>query len=244
MSPRAIARVFADLVGHLFRLLPRRWRFGAARRIALTLAPLLRRTRYYARRNSLIDGHREEALRIVLRCMIRSGVAFDPAMLVHGGELVPRGSAFLFTGHFLLNNVMITRWLHDRGERITWFVAGPREPMFYGGTRVPLEVLQRGTAALLRARRLLAEGQKVLAGFEEVNPHEDSIPVETAAGVRHVTPALARFAARLEVPVLFAATHFHDDGRVVVTFARPSSNETLVAEFCEFLRAHTAAIRR
>jgi lauroyl/myristoyl acyltransferase len=242
VSPRAIARVFVDLTGQLFRLLPRRWRFETARRLALAFAPLLRRTSYYARRNSLIDGHREEALRIVLRCMIRRGVPFDPAMTVHGGELVPHGSAFLLTAHFLLNHIMISRWLHDRGERIAWFVAGPREPLFYGGTRVPLEVLQRGTAALLQVRRRLNEGQKVLAGFEEANPREDSVPVETAAGLRHVTPGLERLARRLNVPVLFAATHFDETGRVAVTFARPSHD--VVAEFCDFLRTHAAAIRR
>src|SRR5688572_9358773 len=107
-------------------MLPKKRRFAVARRIALTIAPILRRSPYYARRPSLLDGPREEALRMTLRTMTRARVEFVPEVEIRGIELLPAGPCLLAGAHFLLN-IAMTRWFHDHGRRYIGSVGGPRE---------------------------------------------------------------------------------------------------------------------
>jgi hypothetical protein len=244
VSRRRVARRFADAAGRAFGLLPRAWRFGAARRIAVLLAPLFRRSPFYAGRPSLLDGAREECLRMMLRTMTRTGVRFAPEVDVRGAELVPPGGALIVSGHFLLN-ILLSRWLEDRGHPFTAVVGGPREPMFVSGTPQQLDLIQRKSDVLLAIRGRMARGRKVLLDVDQRIPQEDWPVVDTAAGRLHVSPVAFRFAERVRTPVLFAATRF-DGRRVMMTFARPSGDDaqTMRDDFCAFLRAEVAAIRR
>jgi hypothetical protein len=245
VSLRPFLQPFAHLTGDAFRLLPRSRRFAAARRIALALAPLLRRLPYYRRRPSLLDGPREEALRIVLRSMTRAGVTFDVDAGIHGRELVPDGGMFIVSGHFLLN-VMMTRWIHEAGRHFIAGLGGPREPMFYAGTRVPLDHVFSSPQIFTRVRKKIAARAIVFLTIEVPVPQEGWIAVETAAGTRYVSPATFTFAARTRTPVLYAATYLDERGRLCVFYERPTSEdpETMAREFCAFLQRHAATVRR
>ena len=245
MKIRPILQVFAHLIGAAFRILPRKMRYAAARRIALAIAPLLRRSPYYARRPSLLDGSREEALRIVLRTMIRARVPFDPDVEIVGRELLPEGAFLVLSGHFLLNSTM-SRWMFDAGRRFTVSLGGPREPMYYSGTNVPLPYLYSGQQVLVQLRTELAAGSICFIAIERDVPHPGWTVVNTVAGRRWVSPNAFVFAAKTATPVLFAATYLNRDGRLTVTYERPRTREPqrMADEFCEFFQRHTAAVER
>lgn len=245
MKLRPILQVFAHLAGNAFRILPKRKRFAVALRIALAIAPLLRRSRYYARRPSLIDGSREEALRMVLRTMTRARVEFDPDVEIRGRELFPDGGVLIVSGHFLLN-VLMTRWMFDAGRRFTAALGGPREPMYYFGTTVPLPYRYSGPQFLVQLRSDLAAGNICSVAIETQVPDENWIPFDTAAGRRYLSPAALTFARRTRTPVVFVATYLNREGRVVQTYERPHSEDPAAMrdEFLEFLQRHIAAVER
>lgn len=245
MSIRAYLQPFAHLTGDVFRLLPRSRRFGAARRIARAMAPLLRRSAYYRRRPSLLDGPREEALRMVLRTMTRAGVEFDVDLDVRGRELLPDGGVLVVSGHFLLN-VMMTRWIHDAGRHFIAGLGGPREPMFVAGTRLPLDHVYSGPQVFLQLRKKLAARAVVFITVEVPVPTEGWVAVDTVVGRRYVSPATFAYAARTGTPVLFAATHLDGRGRLVVTYERPVAEDAqgMTGEFCAFLARHVGAVGR
>lgn len=245
MKLRPILQVFAHLIGVAFRLLPKKRRFAAARRIALAIAPLLRRSPYYARRPSLLDGPREEALRMVLRTMTRARVKFDPDVEVRGRELLPEGGVLIVTGHFLLN-ILMTRWTFDAGRRFTAVLGGPREPMYYFGTNEPLPYRILGPQILVQLRSDLASGNICSVAIESPVAFENWIPFDTAAGRRYLTPTALAFAKRTGAPVIFSATYLSPEGRVVTTYERPDSDDpaAMTDELIEFLQRHIAAVER
>jgi hypothetical protein len=149
---RRIFQLLAGVAGNAFRLLPRGARYAVAHRIALLIAPILRRTPYYARRPSRLDGYREESLRMMLRVLARSRVRFDPDIDVRGRELFPDTPALIVSGHFLLNGHM-TRWMFDAGREMTVVLGRDRETMYYSGTRRPVAQLIVGPSVLLQMRR-------------------------------------------------------------------------------------------
>jgi hypothetical protein len=240
---RRYLQPFAHLAGNVFRILPRGRRFGVALRIALAIAPLLRRSRYYQRRPSLLDGPREEALRIVLRTMTRARVEFDPELRIVSGELAGEGRLLILSGHFLLN-VLSTRWLFDSGRPITAGLGGPREPMYYSGTTIPLPFVYAGPRMFVQLRRTIAEGSAGFITIEVPVPHDGWVVAETAAGRRYISPAIFTFAERTGTRVIFVATYLDRDGRVTVTFEQPHAKEAaaMTNEFREFLERHAGSV--
>lgn len=246
MKIRPVLQIFAHLIGDSFRLLPRKKRFAAARRIALMMAPLLKRTRYYERRPSPLDGPREEAMRMTLRTMTRARVEFVPEVEMRNVELLPDGPCILAGAHFLLN-IAMTRWFHDHGRHYIGNVGGPREPVYYFGTTVPLTFRYAGPQVLVQMRRDLAAGHTSFIAVEaEFQYGEDWIAVETVIGRRYVSPKSFMFGKRTGSPIIFVATHLDHDGRIVVTFERPQSDDPAVmtAEYCKFLQWHIGAVER
>jgi hypothetical protein len=241
---RRYLQPFAHLAGNVFRILPRRRRFGVALRIALLLAPLLRRSRYYQRRPSLLDGPREEALRIVLRTMTRARVQFDPELRFKGRELVEEGPLLIVSGHFLLN-ILSMRWTFDAGRTVIAALGGPREPMYYPGTTVPLDILYAGPQMFVQLRNSIAARAATFITIEVPVPH-DWFVAHTVVGRRYISPATFAFAERTATPVVFVATYLDDAGRVTATYERPRSSEAgpMTAEFGEFLARHAGAVER
>jgi hypothetical protein len=234
------------MTGVAFGILPKKKRYVVARRIALTIAPLLRRSSTFKRRPSLLDGPREEALRMVLRTMTRARVEFDPEPEVVGAELVADRPVLIISGHFLLN-IHMSRLMFNAGRRFTATLGGPREPMYYLGTTVPLPFLFADAQLFLRMRKTLKEGDGVGFVIAELGiPHENSIEVQTVVGPRYVSKAAFAFAVRTRTPVVFGATYLNAEGRVRITFEEPHATDcdAMTAEYCEFLRRHAAQVVR
>jgi hypothetical protein len=242
---RRIFQLLAGVAGNAFRFLPRGARYAVAHRIALLIAPILRRSPYYARRPSRLDGYREESLRMMLRVLARSRVRFDPDIDVRGRELFPDTPALIVSGHFLLNGHM-TRWMFDAGREMTAVLGGERETMYYSGTLRPVAQLIVGPSVLLQMRRRLAEGSSVFIDIESGRMNEGWTPVDTAADTRWTSIKPLKFAKRIGVPVVFASTLIDARGRMVVRYVRPSSDdpEVMLREFGEFLRDEAARVAR
>jgi hypothetical protein len=234
-----VLQLAAHFAGLTFRAVPRRARFPLALRAAKAAAPGIARTAFYRGRPWLHDAPRDESLRLMVRAMTRLGVRFDPTMVVTGAELIPDGAALFAAGHMSLN-LLMPRWLHDRGDAVTILTWRPEPGVTIMGSDVPLDAVDTDTRVFLRARSRLAKGRKVLMMPEASKPFRGAIEVAAPRGRAYVSPAIFRLAERLRVPMLFLSTHF--DGRdVQVTLARPTSPDaaTMTAEFCDFFVAET-----
>ena len=221
-------------------------RFAVASWIAMRIAPFLRRSNYYDRRPSLLDGPREESLRMVLRSLTRARVQFDPTVVVHGREHLHNGALIVVSGHFLLN-ITLSRVLHEAGRLMTVVLGMPREPIYYFGTKKPLPYRYSAPQLFLQLRTFLAREEVVFITVEQTEKLDaDWIDVETREGMRYVSPAAFSFAAKTGIPLVFSATHVDARGRIHLTIEKPLSREPaeMTAEFCEFLRKRVAAIDR
>jgi hypothetical protein len=229
-------RIAAHVTGTILHLVPRRFRFRIALRTARLITPIVRRSMLYRHRMSLQDGPREETLRIVLRAMTRIGVPFDPEVEVDGAELVPDGPAIFVSGHFMLN-ILMSRWLHDRGETVTIVRWRPPAGLTVIGTTERLDALDTTPAVLVQARRRLAAGGKLIVDADGPDPAAGEalrLPQETV----YVSDRIFRFAARIDVPVVFFATRFTARGPRL-TLRRPSAPDasTMTREFRAFYLA-------
>ena len=99
--------------------------------------------------------------------------------------------------------------MFDAGRRYTISLGGPREPMYYSGTNVPLPYRYSGQQILVQLRTDLAAGSICFIAIEVDVPTEDWIAVDTVAGRRYVSPAAFAFAQRTATPLLFAATYLN-----------------------------------
>jgi hypothetical protein len=231
--------------GHVFRLLPRRWRYPIAVRVALLLAPLIRRTQLYRRRPSRLDGYREESLRLAIRLLARARVPFDPDLDVRGLEHFSDGPALIVSGHFLLNGLM-TRCIFDAHRTLTIVLGSERrEPTFYAGTLQPIETLIVNPSILVQVRRRLADGGTVFLDIDSKTARDDSMPVDTVVDTRWISPSVLYLAEKMGVPVIFTAARV-ERRRATITFVKPSSRnaDVMLREFCDFYRDHIAAIER
>lgn len=183
-------------------------------------------------------------LRILMRTMTRAEVPFDIDVEFRGEELMPRGGVIVVSGHFLLN-VVITRWAYDHGRTFTGIFGMEREPVFYAGTLVPLDLLYAGPQVFVQARTKIEEGSILFSDIDNTEANDRWSPIDVPGGRRYVSPALLKFAAHTRTPVVFAATYFDERGRVIVTFERPTSDEpeSMMAEFLEFFRTHATRVK-
>lgn len=252
MSGSRIASIIAAcLVGNVLRLVPRRWRFVAARELARVAAPALGRIGFFRRRLGLDDGA-ALALRMALRSMVRWDCRFDPDVTLNGADLIDRayarrGAVLFACAHFGLNFLFV-RYLFDRGCRLSIVVAGKRRVPRVSGTRTDLDAIPaRGSQAplvFLRIRKRLSLGHAVLIDVDSKMPMRRALPVATPDGVRYVSEAVFHFAARTATPVLFACPKVGPKGGAVVELAEPAetsvlSGELMARDFAAFLSKQT-----
>ncbi|HEX8253122.1 MAG TPA: hypothetical protein VF846_08255 [Thermoanaerobaculia bacterium] len=240
---RAVTRVMATLTGAAFGIVPRRHRFAAARKLALAAAPLLRASRHYQRRGSLLDGYREEAVRLALHAMRRLSITFDPALRVRGATL-PDGPAIIACSHFLLNFVML-RWILDRGDPPAMIANHPDPLICYVGTTQRIDSLHSAGGVLLAVRQRLAAGRKVMVMIDDQNPERGYVRVDTAAGPRYVSGVMHRFAERLNVPLYFVNVYVDAGGELAAELrALPRDADAAFEASCRYLTEDAARIER
>lgn len=225
-----------------FRLLPRRCRFGAARRLARMLQPAVQRTAAYrARRAANLDGPAEIALDLLLLQLGRHGVAFDPVLRVEGAALLRRGQpALLLSAHAMLGSLLL-RWLHDQGHDACVVAADQDFPT--PGTRRGLPVIADTARLPLHVRRALRAGRIVVATIDRGADERRTTRFETPHGTLRLSDALLRVGMRLGTPLVFVGTRL-EHGEVVCRLEAPrdpaAPPQQLLAELAAFVSRTSA----
>lgn len=234
------------------RLVPRRYRFGAAVLVARAATPVLRLTSAYREQELKgFDGPHEIALHFVLNALTRNGARFDPLVEVKGLEELERacaaGTGVLVLGPHAALTLLMIRLFHDRG--FDPVVITPDPWMRAAGTTLTVRTLQPSPTFLVRTRGSLRRGELVCAMPDRAEHHgARTIEVVTVSGRVIVAPALMHVAARCGARVIFTEVHA-EGGSVVGTIHAPahaSSGDALTEEFKAFVlaRAEAHAARR
>ena len=229
--------------GWIFLLCPQRQRLGLAQCLARALRPVMRVMLPY--REPRLDGHREAALRSVLLLLDRAGVRFDNGLQVTSVGALSAEPKIILSGHLNMNR-LLTRWLHEQGQRITSVMTFPPPFPRIFGTDIPIDVIRGDEMVLVKMRHRLAEGRTVIVYVDGLHPSPRSISLAIPDVPLYVSENIFRFAERLNVPVFFSAARVAPDGTAIARIVRSvSSNSTgMRDEFCEFLRAEAAACQK
>jgi len=233
------------------RLVPRRYRFGAAFAIARATAPLFRRTDAY-REQELIgfDGPHEIALHFILNALTRKGTRFDPLIAVKGYEEFERayalGKGVLVIGPHAALTLLMIRHFYDRG--LDPVVVSPDPQMRVGGTIVTARTIQPSPIFLVKTRNRLRGGELVCAMPDRAEHHgARTVEFGTVKGRVIVAPALMQVAARCGAAVVFTEIHVEGDGLTgTITAPSPTSDglaDEILKDFMAFIRARAEAHR-
>lgn len=233
----------------LMRLVPRRYRFGAARAVARAAVPLFRMTDAYRVQEMIgFDGPEEIALHFVLNALTRNGTRFDPVVDVRGYEEFERahasGRGVLVIGPHAALTLLMIRLFYDR--RLDPVVISPDPRMRVSGTDVTVRTVQPSPTFLVKTRSRLRRGELVCAMPDRAEHHGvRTVEFTTVKGRVIVAPALMQVAARCGAEVVF--TEVHVEGRALVgTLTTPSAasagaGEAITKEFIEFVRSSVEA---
>lgn len=228
------------------RLMPRRYRFGAAVLVARAAVPLLRRTDAFREQEmKRFDGPHEIALHFVLNALTRNGTRFDPVVAVKGYEEVERayaaGKGVLVLGPHAALTLLMIRLFYDGG--LDPVVISPDPSMRVGGTAVPARTVQPSPTFLVKTRNRLRRGELVCAMPDRAEHHGvRTVEFTTADGCVIVAPALMQVAARCGARVVFTEVHAEGRGLVgTVAAASAGTADVITKEFMEFVRARAAA---
>jgi hypothetical protein len=228
------------------RLLPRRYRFGAALRLARIAIPLLRMTDAYRVQEMIgFDGPGEIALHFILNALTRNGTRFDPVITLKGYEKFERayaaGRGVLVIGPHAALTLLMIRQFYDRG--LDPVVITPDACMRISGTVVTVRTVQPSPMFLVKTRSNLRRGKLICAMPDRAEHHGDrTTEFATARGRVIVAPALMQVAARCGAAVVFMEVHA-EGCDLVGTFASPSTGaaDTITKEFMDFARARADA---
>ncbi len=249
-------------LGHLFHsaefcfaalmlIVPRRYRFGAARLIARALLPLFRRTDAYREQQiKKLHSPYEIALYLVLNALTKNGTRFDPVFDVKGYEEFERahaaGKGILVVGPHAALTLLMVRHFYDNG--LDPVVISPDPRLRIGGTKVTAKTVQPSPTFLVKTRSRLRRGELVCAMPDRAE-HQGVRTIEFSTGNGRVifAPALMHVAARCGAEVLFTEVHV-EGHKLAGRIARPSSLSSCAADavtqdFMEFVRACAEARR-
>lgn len=222
------------------RLVPRRYRFRAAVRLALAVTPLLVRAGRFPPGRLMVDTPREQTLFSLLDLMTRYGCRFDPEVEFEGAEildaLMERRRGLLIACPHAMLTILIMRHLLDRGTAAIALVGAPPFQLMGADTLMPA---MRAKQSLLRVRTLLRQGKVVVAMIDRRTQDESRYPrFRTATGEFAIADPLLSVARRLGVPVAFAA--YRLTGTTVRARAVPAPEhgdvDELVHAFAGFVR--------
>jgi hypothetical protein len=236
--------IAANCAGIVWRLIPRRLRFAAAKAVAAAIAPIVRLTgasRF--RRLPHIETPLETALQIVLRTLDRVRTAYDPVLHVHGAELFAAargaGRGLLLVGPHAELSKLVVRYLCDHEYSPIIVVA---DPIRFGGLPRPPRQIVTSPTFLLRVRTELRAGSIVAAMADhEIESSNRILPVSTIAGTVFLSDGLIRIAHKCGSAIVFLGSALSDDGVVHIYLEPPSpasqTLEAIVSDFAAFVRS-------
>lgn len=239
------------LFGLAMRLVPTRFRFAVAVRLAGVLAVPMRRTRVFDGfvRTLRVNSERDISLHLLLTAMSASGTAFDLPLTVHGEEILHEALAsgrgtVIVAPHALLS-LLILRYLHDRRHSLTILSNDPEISLAGTGTAAP--TVQPSPTVLVALRSRLRAGQIVCAMIDRVeSTGKQTVAFDSRVGQLHVSDSLIRLAVRCDAHILFTAARAEArDVRLTVAAPRPDSSgvpEAIAGDFIGFVQAHALAM--
>jgi hypothetical protein len=243
--PSPMMRLAGSFLAFIFFLVPRRYRFALALRVARWLEPVIARTHAWrARRLLLTDGVRETSLDLLLAALTRHGVCFDPQLVMEGGGadcLPPPGTGLLLLGPHTMLSTLFIRLLDARGH-VVWGASAAH--LRLPGARRPARILLPSPQLPLQIRSKLREGCMVFALIDRGEDSPHTVNYQLAAGTMRVSGGLLRLALATRTPTYFIATR--TEGYRVVSRVRPAAPaaQTLPALLDDFAAFVDAALRR
>lgn len=233
----------------VMRLVPRRYRFGAAFTIARAVVPLFRRTDAYREQEMIgFDGPHEIALHFILNALTRKGTRFDPVIAVKGYEEFERayavGKGVLVIGPHAALTLLMIRHFYDHG--LDPVVVSPDPHMRVGGTSVTVRTIQPSPMFLVKTRNRLRCGEIVCAMPDRAEHHgARTVEFATDNGRVIVAPALIQVAARCGAAIVFTEVHVEGNG-LTGTITAPSLTsdgvaDAILKDFMEFIRERAEA---
>jgi hypothetical protein len=240
------------LFGLAMRLMPSRFRFGVAVRLAGVLAVPMRRTRVFSGFRALrLNSERDVSLHLLLTAMSASGTRFDLPLKVHGEEILHQALAsgrgtVIVAPHALLS-LLILRYLHDHRHSPTIVSVDPGITLAGTGTVAP--ALQPSPHLLVVLRSRLRTGQIVCAMIDRLGAKsrgKKTVEFESQVGNLRVSDSLFRLAVRCDAQVLFTSARAEPQGvRLTVAAPRPASSgvpEAIAGDFIGFVQDHALAV--
>ncbi|MDQ1638986.1 MAG: Bacterial lipid biosynthesis acyltransferase [Pyrinomonadaceae bacterium] len=228
-------------------LVPRRYRFKMATRFTAALTPIVKRTPWYRKHDSLgIDGVEEIALYHALSIMTRGGVLFDLEIKIEGAEILRAAlrnshGTLMVAPHALLS-VLLIRYLHDVSCPPTTVAATSFVHIY--GTRFVIPALQPSSNLLIRIRTALRRGDLVYAMIDEA-PRNSARTIQFTSGTRavYVSDALIKLAQRCDAGVIFTSARLDERQNIVLRFEAPmagaeTSELSITKSFVNFLETH------
>jgi hypothetical protein len=237
MIPELIRNTIGFIASLPFRLVPRRFRFRAAMRTGIALAPLLGPI-LLGRYPNTVGGRVDETLRVLFRAMVRMRLHYDPQVDADvDSELLPAlqaGGAVLVSAHFPINAFFI-RWLYDHGHAITAVRSTPGRG-FVWGTSTEIDLLPPSANVMVQLRRKLVEGRPLVVIIDKALPSARPIPIETRFGSTAIATPIFALAEKLRVPVFFYGVRTAKSGNPALLVRRIPPDPAI---FAEHFRRHT-----
>lgn len=243
-------RVAGRMLCVAMRLVPRRYRFTAAARLAGLLVPVLRRTRLHeGLRYMRVNSDRDLTLNLLLTSMTASGTPFDLALDIEGEQILrdalASGRGTVIVAPHALLSLLILRYLHDQGHAPT--IVGSKKGIPLAGTPLVAPTVPNTPHVLVVLRSRLRAGGIVCAMVDRLlSKGKKTLAFESPVGQIRVSEAIFRLAVRCDAQVLFTATRAEKRGvRLTIAAPRPASAgsaDAITADFISFVQAHARAI--
>lgn len=246
-SSRFAVRLGARSIATAMRLVPSQKRLPVAiALIRLYTSVVPGAARHLPRHR--IDGPVEARLFRFLDVLTRYGCTFEAPLETEGEEHVPAllaaGRGVLLIGPHSMLNMLVIRYLHDRGCVPLIVASNPAIRVL--GTRIPVNAIRPGTGSLIVIRGALRRNT-IVGAMVDRRPVGDgsAFEVDTATGKMGFTDTLFQVAERTGARVLFTRARVTDRGTIGVRFEAPEGTaEELLQRFIAFTREHVQITAR
>jgi len=226
------ARLFAGAVSVLMRVIPRRYRFGAAVALVRLIPHDLRHTLSpRLERRPGVSSLREAILGKILEAMDYSKVRFDPVVtaprlgLIQEALCERRGVLLVgIHSNGVLSRAAL-RLLHDKNVPLRVLSINDQYPICGAGVLVP--ALSTNGSFMIKVRTELRNARLVCGMVDAFNPStQQSFEVRGSSGSIWVSDSLIKLALACRATIIFAAASLGRNGSIDIRFQAASEVET------------------
>lgn len=228
----------STLLGLAMRLVPYRYRFTAARWLAMILHPLIARTAMCRAQVAMgLDTSREVTLYVVLRFLTRVGCTFEVEVSEEGQFERGEGGVLIAMAHTTLCYGMFRR-LADAGHDPVVLEAAAN--LLLGSPQFP-RWAHCGPSRLRRCGGHLAGGDVLTAMLDRDAPCERTVTMDLPARPLHVGTPLLDIAQNVSATTWFCSARA--DKRFNITLAWERAGADPLPQFKRFLQRELPSAR-